>query len=100
DGFQILRLPLRLQVPHHLLDLVVGDERSVHAADAPTTGHVEHVALTEQLFGALLAQDRAAVDLRRDLERDAGWEVRLDGGGDDVDGRTLSRHGQGQAGGA
>src|SRR5476649_1770043 len=35
-------------------------------------GHVEHVALAEQLFGALLAQNGAAVDLGGDLERDAG----------------------------
>jgi hypothetical protein len=80
------------------LDLGVGHERAVHAADAPAAGHVEHVALAEQLLGALLAEDGAAVDLRRDLEADAGREVRLDGAGDDVDRGALRRHDEVDAG--
>ena len=87
-------------MPHDALDLVVGDERSVHAADAAAAGHVEHVALAEQLFGALLAEDGAAVDLRGDLEGDAGREIRLDRAGDDVDRGTLRRHDHVDAGGA
>ena len=63
----------------------------MHAADASAARHVEHVALAEQLLGALLAEDRAAVDLRGDLERDAGREIRLDGAGDDVDRGALRR---------
>jgi hypothetical protein len=35
----------------------------VDALDAAAAGHVEHVALAQQLLGALLAQDGAAVDL-------------------------------------
>ena len=81
-----------------LLDLVVGDERPVHARDAPAAGHVEHVALAEQLLGALLAEDGAAVDLARHLERDAGREVRLDRAGDDVDRGALGRHDEMDAG--
>ena len=83
-----------------LLDLLVGDERAVHAADAAAAGHVEHVALAEQLLGALLAEDGAAVDLGGDLEGDAGREVRLDGAGDDVDRRPLRREDDVDAGGA
>src|SRR5436189_87603 len=71
DGFEILRRALRLEVAHDLLDLVVGHEWAVHAADAAAARHVQHVALAEQLLGALLAQDGAAVDLGSDLERDA-----------------------------
>src|SRR4029077_4093932 len=85
DGFKILRGALRFEMPDDLLDFLVGNERSVYAADAPAARHVEHVALAEQLFGALLAEDRTAVDLRGDLERDAGREICLDGAGDDVD---------------
>jgi hypothetical protein len=83
-----------------LLDLLVGDEGAVDALDAAAAGHVEHVAHAEQLLGALLAQDGAAVDLRRHLEGDAGREVRLDRAGDDVDRRTLRRHDDMDAGGA
>ena len=83
-----------------LLDLLVGDEGAVHAGDAPAAGHVEHVALAEQLLGAHLAEDGAAVDLRGDLEGDAGREVRLDRAGDDVDRGALGRHDQVDAGGA
>jgi hypothetical protein len=72
----------------------------VDAGDAPAAGHVEHVALPEQLLGALFAKDGAAVDLRRDLEGDAGREVGLDRAGDDVDRRALRRHDQVDAGGA
>ena len=83
-----------------LLDLVVGDERAVHALDAAAAGHVEHVAHAEQLLGALLAEDGAAVDLGGDLEGDAGREVGLDRAGDDVDRGALRRHDDVDAGGA
>ena len=83
-----------------LLDLVLRHERAVDAGDAAAAGHVEHVALAEQLLGALLAEDGAAVDLARHLERDPGREVGLDGAGDDVDRRPLGRHDEMDAGGA
>ncbi len=38
--------------------LVIAGERPMHAHQALAAGHVEHVALAEQLLGALLAQDR------------------------------------------
>ena len=91
---------LRLKMSHDLLDLGVRDEGSVHARDASAARHEQHVALAEQLFGALLAQDGAAVDLRRHLEGDAGREVRLDGTGDDVDRRALRGEHDVNAGGA
>ena len=84
----------------HRLDLAVGDERAVQAGDAPAAGHVEHVALAQQLLGALLAQDGAAVDLGGDLEADPGREVGLDGAGDHVHRRALGGHDQVDAGGA
>jgi len=59
---RVFRLALALEVAHHLLDLFVRHERAVHAADASAAGHIEHVALAEQLFGAHLAQNGAAVD--------------------------------------
>ena len=46
------------------LDLFVADEGAVDADDLFAAGHVEHVALAQQLFGTLFAEDRAAVDLR------------------------------------
>ena len=36
--------------------------------DAAAAQHEQHVALAEQLFRTLLAEDRSAVDLRRHLE--------------------------------
>ena len=72
----------------------------MEARDAAAARHVEHVALAEQLLGALLAQDGAAVDLGGDLEADAGREVGLDGAGDDVDRGPLRRHDDVDAGGA
>ena len=45
DRLEILRPALALQMRHHLLDLLVGAERPVHARDPPAAGHVQHVAL-------------------------------------------------------
>src|SRR6185312_15273844 len=89
DGFEIGGHALLLEVTHYLLHLVVGHQRAVHAHDPATARHIEHVALAEQLLGALLAENGAAVDLGGDLEADAGREVRLDRAGDVVDARTL-----------
>ena len=83
-----------------LFDFLVGDERPMHARYAPAPRHVQHVALTKQLLGALLAQNRAAVDFGGDLKRNAGREIRLDRAGDDIDGGPLRRHDEVNAGGA
>ena len=99
-ALEIFRLSLRLEMGDDPLDLGVGDERPVDAADAAAAGHVEHVALAEQLLGALLAEDGAAVDLARHLERDAGGEIGLDRAGDDVDRRALGGGDDVDAGGA
>src|SRR5262249_51592243 len=89
DGLEVLRRALRFEMADDLLDLLVRAKRSVHAADASAAGHVEHVALAEQLLGTLLAQNSTAVDLGGDLERDAGRKIGLDRAGDDVDRRPL-----------
>ena len=84
-----------------LVDLVVGDERAVQALHARRARRQEeHVALAEQALGADRVEDRARVDARRHLERDARREVRLDEAGDDVDRRPLRREDQVDAGGA
>jgi hypothetical protein len=79
-------------VADDLLDLLVADEGAVDAGDLRAAGHVEHVAHAQKLLGPHLAEDRAAVDLGRDLEADPGGEVRLDRAGDDVDRRALRGH--------
>ena len=76
------------------LDFLVGHERPVDAADFAATGHVEHVAHAKELFGALFAQDGAAVDAGGDLEGDAGGEVGFDRAGDHVDRGALGGHDQ------
>src|SRR3954469_17038041 len=72
DGFEIDRFALLFEVGDDLLDFAVGHERPVHARDPPAPRHVEHVALPQQLLRPHLAQDRATVDLARDLKRDPG----------------------------
>ncbi len=73
-------------------DFLVADEGPVDTRDLLAAGHVEHVALTQQLFGALLAEDGAGIDLGRDREADAGRQIGLDDAGDDVDRGALGRH--------
>ncbi len=67
------------------LDLLVGNERPMDADHRPGVGLVEHVALAQQLLGALFAQDGAAVDPAGNLEADPGRQIGLDDAGDDVD---------------
>ena len=63
----------------HTIDLLVGDVRALDAARLDGVGaHVEHVAATEQLFGAGLIHDHAGVGLRGGGEGDAGREVGFD----------------------
>ena len=76
----------------HGLDLVVRHERPMSPDDAAARGHVEHVALAQELLGALLADDGAAIDLRRNLEADPAREIGLDRAGDHIDARPLRRH--------
>jgi hypothetical protein len=60
----------------HALDFLVADERPVDAGNRAGARLVEHVALAQQLFGTLFAQDRAAVDAAGDGEArygSAGW---------------------------
>src|SRR5690606_30039016 len=91
DVLDIGRAALLFKEPDHRFDLGIAHERAVNAGDPAALGHVEHVALAEELLGALLAQDRPAVDLRGDVEADARREIGLDGAGDDVDRRALRR---------
>ena len=66
----------------------------MHAGDGFGVGLVEHVALAQQHFRTLFAQDRAAVDAAGDVEADPGRQVRLDHAGDDVDRGALRGHDQ------
>ncbi len=99
-GVDIFGLALAAPVLGHGFHFLVGHERPVDADQRAGVGLVEHVALAQQLLGALLAQDRAAVDPAGDVEADAGRQVGLDHAGDDVDRGALRRHDQVDAGGA
>jgi hypothetical protein len=78
----------------HALHFLVADEGAVDALDRVGVGLVEHVALAQQLFGALLAQDGAAVDAAGHGKGNARGQVGLDHAGDDVHRRALRRHDQ------
>src|SRR6185437_1324891 len=86
------RAAVLLEEADDTLDFLIRDEGAVDAGDAAAALHIEHVAAAQELLGAGLAEDGAAVDLRRHLEADAGREIRLDRAGDDVDRGALRRH--------
>ena len=95
------RGPLRPQEFAHRLDLLVGDPGAVHAQLLVGPGrHVDHVAATEELLGAVAVEHRARVDLRGNLEGNACREIGLDEAGDDVDRRALGRDDQVDADGS
>ncbi len=74
----------------HAIDLVVAQVGSLAAQQRARAGPEEqHVAVAQQLVGPHFVEHHAAVRAARDLERDAGRQVRLDQAGDDVDRRLL-----------
>ena len=95
------RLALLAQEAGQAGALLLGDVRTVEP-DASRRGRrqKQHVALAEQLLGAVGVENRARVDLRRHAERDARRQVGLDQSGDDVHRRALRRQDQMDADGA
>ena len=89
------RLALLAQEAGQPRRLLLGDVGAVQA-DVPRRGRrqEQHVALAEQLLGAVAVENRARVDLRRHAERDARRQVGLDQAGDDVHRRPLRREDQ------
>src|SRR3569833_377653 len=75
---EIIRLALDLELLDDLVHLLIGDEGAMHAHGHAGAGRkIEHVAVTEQVFRALLGEDGARIDTRRDLEGDARRDVAL-----------------------
>src|SRR6478735_5697640 len=72
------------------VNLVISDEHAL-CTDEPRSARrqIKHVALPEQTVGAVLIKNDAAVDLARDLERDAAWNIRFDNPSDHVRARCL-----------
>ncbi len=93
-------LSLAAQPFHHPLHLGIGNKGAMHPLDPPALAHEQHVALAEQLFRPLFAEDGAGIDLRGDGEGDARREIRLDGAGDHIHRRPLRGHDDMDAGGA
>ena len=100
DALDIVRPPGGAQEVGHPLDLGIAHEGPVYPRHATAGAEIEHVALAQQLLGAGVAEDGAAVDLGRDLEADPRREVGLDRAGDDIDRGPLRGHDQMDAGGA
>src|SRR5579864_7097355 len=63
DILDIVGLGPGLERRDDALDLFVGDKGAMDASNAAAAGHVEHVATAEELLGAALAENGAAVDL-------------------------------------
>src|SRR5208282_1738481 len=86
----VLRLALRLPEFHHGGDFLFGYIRSVQAMNPSRAGRqVEHVAASEERFGAVGVENGARVNFSCDAERDPRGEVCLDQAGDDIHRRPL-----------
>ena len=72
DGIDIVGRALAAPVIGHRLDLLVGHEGPMHTHHRTGIGLVEHIALAQQLFRSLLAEDGARIDPAGDLEADPG----------------------------
>src|SRR5262245_19973816 len=96
SGRRHLRRGRVLLVPlHQPLGLVGRDECPLHTQRlALARWQEQHVAVAEQGFGAVLIEDRATIDFRRDAERDTAGKIRLDQTGDDVHRWPLRREHQ------
>ena len=89
------RLALLAQEAGQPRALLFRDVRTVQAQAARRGRRQEqHVALAEELLGAVGVENRPRVGLRRHAERNARRQVRLDQARDDVDRRPLRREDQ------
>lgn len=55
NGFYIGGFALRLQKPDNAFNFIVMNKRPMHPRNASAPGHVQHIALPQQLFRALFA---------------------------------------------
>jgi hypothetical protein len=71
NALDVLRLALRLQMLDDPMHFGVGNESPVYAERMTRAGRqIQHVALSEQCLGAHLIENRARIDLARDLKGD------------------------------
>ena len=94
DGFAdvpfVVRLRLLGAVSDDALYLLVGNESTLRALEfGGARRQVEHVALANELVGALGVEDDAGVERGGNLEGDAAGNVRLDDAGDHIGARRL-----------
>src|SRR5204862_5844423 len=83
-------LATQLVPTHQAFGVFAGDVGALQSRWFRFAGRNEqHVAVAEQRLGADAVKDGAAVDLRRDAERDAARKVCLDQAGDDIHTRAL-----------
>ena len=87
--------PPGLEPGHHAFGLLGADEGALDPHRLALAGRQEqHVAVPQQGLGAVLIQDRPAVHLRGDSERDPAREVGFDEPGQHVHGGTLGGENQ------
>src|SRR3569833_4028342 len=98
---EIIGRAAHFELLDHLVHFLVGHEGAVQAHGHAGAGcEIEHVAVAEQMLGALLVEYRARINPRRHLEGDTRWDVGLDEARDDVDRRPLGGEHEMNAGGA
>ena len=79
-----------LEVTDNRVNLIVRNKRTVHAHwDRRSGWQIKHIAMSQQIFCALLIENRPGVHFGRHLKCDARWHVGLDETSDHVDRRTL-----------
>src|SRR3569623_300045 len=87
---EIIGRAAHFELLDHLVHFLIGHEGTVQAHGHAGAGReIEHVAVAEQMLGALLVEYRARIDARRYLEGAARRNVGLDEARDDVDRRPL-----------
>ena len=97
-GFQLVEV---LPIPDDAVGLRIVQKRALQPLQLACIGrHKQHVAPSQQIFGAGHIQHHTAVYLAGHGEGDAGGEIGFDQAGDDIDRRALGRDDQMDADGA
>jgi len=89
-GIVVGWFPLSSQMLHDRLGFFFADIGAMNAYEAGCSGrNEEHIAVAQELLGAIAVYNSALIDFRGNFEGDAAWKIGFDDSRYNIHGRTL-----------